>query len=90
MYGFSYYDNDMCGEPVKKNIGSNLIIKLNKNASITCNIKFGKSTSVNKMSQLRKKINEHLQLGMHNYNEMKIFNNEGKILVINAFRNGTI
>lgn len=85
MYGFSSYDYDYDGSEQKKPKGQSLIVKQNKNASITCNIKFGKSTSANKMSNLKKKIHDNLQLGMHSYHDMKIFNHEGKLLDITLY-----
>ena len=55
---------------------ASLTVMMNKNAATTAKIKYGKSTSVTKMPHLKKKINEAFSFGI-NYNEVRIFNDEG-------------
>ena len=58
MYGMYDYGADDYNAGPKKQAASKLTVKLNKNAYISTAVKFGKSTSVNKMSQLKKKIHD--------------------------------
>jgi hypothetical protein len=71
------YGSDYETQPKKKSNGDNLSVKMNKNASVCMTVKFGKGTSVNKMSQLKKKIHDEFSFKMHDPSEVRIFNNEG-------------